>query len=114
MIGILIFFWSIKFWLPEAKKLLKLLLVSHLFKIYKENHREEVLGEQWGDTGVQREDTWSKRVDSRVIRGDTKSIKRRHKESISGAGLLLANEILSSRKKETYPALQDIFWHILS
>ena len=38
--------------------------------IYIEYHREEILGEQWGDTGVQREDTWSKRVDSRVRRGD--------------------------------------------
>ena len=48
-----------------------MLLISPLFRIYIEYHREEILGEQWGDTGVQREDTWSKRVDSRVRRGDT-------------------------------------------
>ena len=35
----------------------------------------------------------------RVRRGDTKNIKRRHKESISGAGVLLANKISSLRKK---------------
>ena len=43
----------------------------YLSKIYIEYHREEILWEQSGDTGVQREDTWSKRVDSRVRRGDT-------------------------------------------
>ena len=45
--------------------------MSPLFTIYIECNREEILGEQWGDTGVQRVDTWSKRVDSRVWRGDT-------------------------------------------
>ena len=45
-----------------------------------------------------------KRVDYRVRRGDTQSVKRKHKESISGAGLLLASRIFSFGKKRNIPA----------
>ena len=54
-------------------------------------------------------------MESRVRREDSKSVKRyKYSISIAGTGLLLANRILSFRKKEIHPALHNIFWLILS
>ena len=48
---------------------------------------------------------------SGVRRRDTRSIKKRQKEQISGAGLLLANRILNFRKKRN---ISSIIGHILA